>query len=118
MERVVIKQVEQSISVKNIEDKIYVEQRETRIVIKNVEQVKVFQDGGNWVTGETPAGAVNGSNATFTTAFDFVPESVEVFIETCRLSLLDDYNTSGTRTIQFYVSPLAGEKIRVNYQRQ
>lgn len=69
------------------------------------------------VIGETPAGAVNGSNALFTTAHDFVPESVEVFIETCRLGLLDDYNTSGNRTIMFYESPLTGEKIKVNYTK-
>jgi hypothetical protein len=105
-----------------------VESNDGAAVVQVEKQVQIIEpieaaiylggDAQPWVTGETPAGAVNGSNATFTTAFSFVPESVEVFIETCRLSLLDDYNTSGTQTIQFYVSPLAGEKIRVNYQRQ
>lgn len=87
--------------------------------IRSFDVVQVYNSGaGALVVGETPSGTVNGSNATFTTAFDFVPESVEVFVETCRLCLLEDYNTSGTNTIQFYVSPLAGEKIRVNYQKQ
>lgn len=70
------------------------------------------------VIGETPIGLVDGSNATFTSAFDFVPESVEVFVETCRMALLDDYITAGTRTITFYVSPLSGEKIKINYTKQ
>lgn len=93
-------------------------EKQTQIVEARDALVVYNTEGGVWITGETPSGAVNGSNATFTTAFDFVPESVEVFIETCRMCLLEDYNTSGTRTITFYVSPLAGEKIRVNYQKQ
>lgn len=118
MEIVAIEKQVQVVEVNN-EVVVTVTKKQTQVVeIGNTLILYNTSGAQPWVTGETPAGAVNGSNATFTTAFDFVPESVEVFIETCRLSLLDDYNTSGTRTIQFYVSPLAGEKIRVNYQRQ
>jgi len=35
---------------------------------------------GTFIIGETPAGAVNGSNATYTTASLFVPESVQLFV--------------------------------------
>lgn len=88
-------------------------------VIEPMPTLIINQNGASteWVIGETPTGAVKGSNTTFTTEFDFVPESVEVFLETCHLGLLDDYNTSGNNTITFYVSPLTGEKIKVNYQK-
>lgn len=74
--------------------------------------------GGEWVIGETPTGAVNGSNATFTSEFDFVPESVEVFDTGVRVALLDDYTTTGNRTIQMTQSPTVGGKIRINYLKQ
>jgi hypothetical protein len=34
----------------------------------------------NLIEDETPSGTVDGSNATFTTLFEFVPASVEVWI--------------------------------------
>lgn len=70
-----------------------------------------------WVIGETPSGAVDGSNATFTTEFNFIPESVELFCGGVRLSVLSDFNTSGNQTITFYVSPKMADLIRVNYQK-
>lgn len=113
--------IEKQVQVVEVNNEVVVEiiEKETQVIEIGNTLVIYSQNGGQpWVIGEAPTGLVNGVNATFTTAFDFVPESVEVFIETSRMSLLDDYNTAGTRTINFYVSPLAGEKIRINYQRQ
>lgn len=118
MEIVSVEKVVQAVEINN-EVVVTVVEKEVQVVEIGNTLVIYNQDGGQpWIIGETPSGITNGVNATFTTAFDFVPESVEVFIETSRMSLLDDYNTAGTRTINFYVSPLTGEKIRVNYQRQ
>lgn len=72
---------------------------------------------GVQVFGETPAGSVNGSNATFTTAFNFVPESVAVSVNGLRQKRVDDYNTSGANTILMSVSPEAGTSILVDYLR-
>lgn len=72
---------------------------------------------GVLVFDEVPAGAINGSNATFTTAFIFVPESVQVFINGLAQIKTQGFNTSGTQTIMLSVSPLAGEKVSVNYLR-
>ncbi len=68
----------------------------------------------DFVFNETPSGLVNGSNATFMSAFDFIPETVEVFIG-IKLKKPDDFNTSGNRTITLYQSPLSGENILINY---
>jgi len=76
----------------------------------------VTTSSGSFVIGETPSGAVNGSNATFTTAQNFVPESVQVFINGVSQTNAVDYTTSGTTTITLNVSPVSGDYIRVNYK--
>lgn len=72
---------------------------------------------GVFVVGEVPAGLVNGSNATFTTAFGFVPESVEVYVNGLRQKKPTDFNTAGTTTILFSDSPLVGDLLLANYLR-
>lgn len=72
----------------------------------------------DFVFGETPNGVINGINATYTTDFDFVPETVEVKLNGLTQKVVDDYNTSGTDTIIFLVSPLTDDKILVNYIKQ
>lgn len=76
----------------------------------------VTTSGGSFVIGEIPSGAVNGSNATFTTSQNFVPESVQVFINGVSQTNAVDYTTSGTTTITLNVSPVSGDYIRVNYK--
>lgn len=71
---------------------------------------------GTFVIGETPSGAVNGSNATYTTAQNFVPETVQLFINGVSQTNGVDYTTSGTTTLTLNVSPIAGDYIRVNYK--
>lgn len=71
----------------------------------------------SFVFGETPSGTVNGSNATFTTAFSFVPETVEVFVNGLKQKRVTHFNTSGSNTILFSDSPQSGDLILVNYLR-
>jgi hypothetical protein len=71
---------------------------------------------GSFVIGETPTGAVNGSNATFTTLQNFVPETVQVFINGVSQTNAVDYTTTGTTTIILNASPVVGDYIRVNYK--
>jgi hypothetical protein len=60
---------------------------------------------------------VNGSNAVFTTDYEFVPASVEVTVNGLVQTRIDDFNTSGTQTITLTFSPATGELVRVCYQR-
>lgn len=69
------------------------------------------------VSGETPAGAVDGSNATFTAAYDFVPESVVVDINGLAQRRVADFNTSGQRTVILSESPEVGDAVRISYLR-
>lgn len=76
----------------------------------------VTTSSGSFVFGETPSGLVNGSNATYTTAQNFVAESVQVFINGVSQTSGVDYTTSGSTTITMNVSPVSGDYIRVNYK--
>lgn len=71
---------------------------------------------GSFVIGETPAGTINGSNATFSTAQVFDPASVSVFLNGVNIINGVDYITTGTNTILLNVSPVSGDYLRVNYK--
>lgn len=66
---------------------------------------------------EVPSGAINGSNNTYTTAFDFVAGSVRVFLEGVSLTIVDDFQTIGNDTIQLVTPPLTGESLTVSYTK-
>lgn len=71
---------------------------------------------GSMITGEVPAGAVNGTNQTFTTANLFRFNTVQVLINGLA-SLRNSSFTEGTdqRTITLTPAPDAGSQVQVNY---
>lgn len=69
------------------------------------------------VKGEIPTGVVNGVNAAFTTAHEFVPELLEVYLNGLLQQVVIDYQTVGNQQINFTTSPLTGELIKVSYIR-
>lgn len=70
------------------------------------------------VTDEVPTGAINGSNATFTTAQNFKPASVKLRLNGIgqKRGAGFDYITLGNNTIQFATSPEIGDTILVDYE--
>jgi len=72
----------------------------------------------NFVTNETPAGTVNGSNVTFTLAATPTAGSEEVYIENVKLisGAGNDYTISGA-VITMLAAPLTGERVRVSYRK-
>jgi hypothetical protein len=92
----------------------------------NKGDITVSGGGANWainpqqlankfVFGEPPAGSINGSNATFTAANQFIPESLTVEVNGLTQKLVNDYTVSGGLTITFLVSPVVGDSILLNY---
>jgi hypothetical protein len=69
------------------------------------------------IINEIPQGIINGLNATFQTSFDFIPESVQLFLNGLTQKLIDDYQTIGTRTIVLNNPISANEHILINYER-
>jgi hypothetical protein len=77
-----------------------------------------FMAPSSFVTRETPAGTINGVNATFTLANTPIANTESVFLN----GLLQepgagaDYTISGA-TITMLNIPVAGDRLRVNYQK-
>lgn len=76
----------------------------------------LMTSAGAFIIGETPTGAINGSNATFTTANGFDPASVSVFLNGVNIINGVDYITTGQNTILLNVSPVNGDYLRANYK--
>jgi hypothetical protein len=75
-----------------------------------------YLTNGNFVNNETPAGAMNASNVTFTLSFTPVAWSEEVYLNWVRNYQTTDYTISGA-TITYLVAPLATDIIRANYRK-
>jgi hypothetical protein len=92
----------------------------TLVISANVLGVKpgTYLGAANIVTRETPTGAVNSSNVTFTLAATPTSNTEEVFLN----GLLqepgagNDYTISGA-TITMLAAPITGDRIRVNYRK-
>lgn len=72
----------------------------------------------NFVVGETPSGALNGSNTTYTLAYTPTSGSEEVYINGIlqESGSGNDYTISGA-TITALTAPLSTDKIRVAYRK-
>lgn len=66
------------------------------------------------VYNEVPAGAINGSNTSFTTAHSHVAGSLELYLNGVTLSFGDDYRNA-MRTFIFNSAPLATDTIEAAY---
>lgn len=66
---------------------------------------------------ETLIGVINNSNVTFTTTYDFNPNSELVFINGFKQKKLAHYNTIGNKTIIFTSSPETGDILEINYKK-
>lgn len=73
--------------------------------------------GDTWIVGETPNGAINGQNATFTSLHNFVPESINVILNSTIQTNGVDYYTTGLNTIIMNVSPIVGDILRLTYKQ-
>lgn len=82
----------------------------------------LFNNGGvitlEEVTAETPSGAIDGTNVTFTLAHQPVSGTEKVLLNGQRIIRggSDDYTISNA-VITFLISPKIGDKIRVDYDR-
>jgi len=69
------------------------------------------------VYGEIPAGAINGLNRDFSTAYIYVPTLLGVFLSGLRLRRTDDYLETGAQTFQLVTAPEVGDSICVDYMQ-
>lgn len=64
---------------------------------------------------EVLVGVVDGVNSSFTTSFNFDPDTTIVFINGVKQRKPIHYNTVGSNTVIFSDSPLAGDLLEINY---
>jgi hypothetical protein len=67
------------------------------------------------VTGETPSGTIDGSNATFTLAETPIEDTQEIFLDGTRLDSVDDYVLTAN-SLELNDAPAAGSTLLANYQ--
>ena len=87
------------------------------VVTEGIQGPRGILDPLMYVIGDVPADVINGSNATFTTTYNFIPESVAVFINGILQKRIQDFNTTGMLTVMLAVSPQVGDIVLVNYLR-
>jgi hypothetical protein len=66
---------------------------------------------------ENPLGLINGSNADFTSANNFVSGSLQVFIGPAKLHVNQDFQITGANGFHLFESPLTGEQLFINYYK-
>jgi hypothetical protein len=71
----------------------------------------------DWVFNETLTGTIDGSNAMFSTAFNYVSQSVTVYINGVKGSHGNDYSLVGINQVLFADSPEIGDILEVTYQK-
>lgn len=106
-----------SASITNIENSFsYSEIYTPEIYITEVTEIcPSTSDLTLFISGDIPQGLIDGINSLFITNFNFIPESVEVYLNGVRQKLIDDYQTIGNNNIQFLISPTIGESILIDY---
>jgi len=78
---------------------------------------EAIDKGEFFIQDEVPTGAVNGTNKTFTLAYNPNPDaSMEVFINGQKITLTDDYSLSTDTVTMDYAYP-TGTIITINYHR-
>ena len=67
------------------------------------------------VVNELPQGLINGINATFSSLFSFIPESVVIIVNGLIQSQPNDYITTGNNTLLLVIAPNVLDDVRINY---
>jgi hypothetical protein len=69
-----------------------------------------------FVHNETPAGTIDGDNKVFTTAFSFISNSTQLFLNGIRQKLgAFDYTETGASQITFVHAPQVGDHLVIDY---
>lgn len=71
---------------------------------------------GAMTFGETPTGAINGTNTSYTSANTFASGKLAVFLNGLRQRIGQDYNVTGTNSFSMLIAPLSGDTLSIDYQ--
>lgn len=73
----------------------------------------------DFVDGETPNGLINGTNAIFTTDFNFIAGSTHLYLNGLRLKpgAENDYTETGLNQITLSNPPQSGDLLLIDYRK-
>lgn len=87
----------------------------------NTQSGVTASDASSFIYNETPAGAVNGVNKTFTAAFPYIGGTLQVFRDGQKMKpgASNDYTETNPATgvFDFYTAPVTGSVIDVSYMK-
>jgi hypothetical protein len=69
------------------------------------------------IWGETPGGAVNGINKSYTSTYPYRPNLCGVFLNGIRQRRIDDYIETGSQSFSFVNAPLPGDSLSIDYMQ-
>jgi hypothetical protein len=98
-------------------------ERETKFVRFDIfEVINLITDKSNEnkkvpIYNEIPLGNIDGINAVFLSRNDFVPGSLQLFINGMFQNIIEDFQTIGNNTISLKNAPNNGETILINYTK-
>ena len=67
------------------------------------------------IWGETPGGAINGVNTTFTSSRAYSSNSIAVFLNGLRQRRSSDYTETTNQSVTFLSAPLSGDSLSIDY---
>ena len=67
------------------------------------------------VIGEVPSGVIDGSNTTFTTAYNVFGTAIDVYLNGLLQKRGDDYTFTSPNTIIFTNAPISGSNLLCDY---
>lgn len=87
----------------------------------NTQSGVTASDASSFIYNETPAGAVNGVNKTFTAAFPYIGGTLQVFRDGQKMKpgASNDYTETNpaTSVFDFYTAPVTGSVIDISYMK-
>jgi hypothetical protein len=72
---------------------------------------------GVFIWGETPAGAINGTNKNFTTVNTYAAGQLAVYLNGVRQRRPSDYAETSSSAFQLVSAPLTGDVLSVDYMK-
>ena len=99
-----------------VEDLVHIRPKHSKRILTNIiDGITDYTTFDNFVYNEIPTGLINGINTSFTSLHNFIPESVQVFVNGVKQKIIDDYQTSGSNSITLTDSLTVNENININY---
>ena len=85
------------------------------IVVDYIKDSAGASFANQFVYNEVPAGAIDGVNTNYTSAFDYIANKIEIYLDGMRMQRGVDWVETGADTFQFTTPPAIGQILVMDY---